>query len=353
VLNIQTDEQTLSPSTNFTVVRVKRDILRRSSVGAMFTNRTALPGSGGSNQAFGLDAVFSFFENVSGGGFVAKSQTAGRDGDDLSYQGRFEYAADRYGLRVEQLLVGSNFYPEVGFVRRRDFTRSAATARFSPRPRSMPNVRKFTYEATFSYLENGAGLLESRTQSGRFNVEFNSSDQFTAEVARDFERLDQPFGISGIVIPTGSYTFSDLSAAYSFGQQRPVSGTVQLRRGGYYDGTITAFAVSGARVSLNTRLSLEPAVTVNRVERGAGGFTQTVLRARSDYAFSPRMFVSGLLQYSSGDRVWSSNLRFRWEYFPGSELFVVYTDEHNTDSRLAPALRNRAFVVKMNRLFRI
>ena len=41
VLNIQTGDETASssPSTNFTVARIKRDILRRSTIGAMFTNR--------------------------------------------------------------------------------------------------------------------------------------------------------------------------------------------------------------------------------------------------------------------------------------------------------------------------
>ena len=47
------------------------------------------------------------------------------------------------------------------------------------------------------------------------------------------------------------------------------------------------------------------------------------------------MFASALMQYSSADRTFSSNLRFRWEYRPGSELFVVYTDERDTTS---PAL---------------
>ena len=42
------------------------------------------------------------------------------------------------------------------------------------------------------------------------------------------------------------------------------------------------------------------------------------------------MFASGLLQYNSTDNSFSSNLRFRWEYHPGSELFVVYTDERDT-----------------------
>jgi hypothetical protein len=64
------------------------------------------------------------------------------------------------------------------------------------------------------------------------------------------------------------------------------------------------------------------------------------------------MFASALLQYSSTDGVFSSNLRFRWEYLPGSELFVVYTDERDTLTRGYPDIRNRAFVVKINRLFR-
>ena len=70
------------------------------------------------------------------------------------------------------------------------------------------------------------------------------------------------------------------------------------------------------------------------------------------------MFASALLQYSSADKTFSSNLRFRWEYRPGSELFVVYTDERDTTDEnglptpRATGLRNRAFVIKVNRLFR-
>ena len=37
---------------------------------------------------------------------------------------------------------------------------------------------------------------------------------------------------------------------------------------------------------------------------------------------------------------------------PGSELFLVYTDERDTLARDYPELGNRAFVVKINRLLR-
>ena len=69
---------------------------------------------------------------------------------------------------------------------------------------------------------------------------------------------------------------------------------------------------------------------------------------------TPRMYVSGIVQYSSTSTSAGTNVRFRWEYRPGSELFVVYTDDYNTDTLLPSAdpLRNRALVVKVNRLFR-
>ena len=63
------------------------------------------------------------------------------------------------------------------------------------------------------------------------------------------------------------------------------------------------------------------------------------------------MFVSGLVQYQSRTDAVSTNARFRWEYRPGSELFVVYSDGRTTLSRGIPDVQNRSVVVKVTRLF--
>ena len=355
LMNIQAGEESTSstPATNFTVVRVKRDILRRSSIGAIFTNRSRTATGVGTNQAMGVDAAISLYENVNFNAYYAATATDGVKGDNKSYQGRFEYGGDRYGARGEHLVVGDHFNPEVGFVRRDNFARTFGSLRFSPRPRKSKVVRKYTYEGTLEYLENGAGSLETRNQSGRFNVELQNSDQFTMQVTSEYELLLRPFVVSrGVSIPTGGYQFTDSLVSYQLGQQRRVSGQFSLQQGHFYDGTLTTIGYSGARVSVVTRFSVEPSVSINRVALPEGHFTTTVLRARSDYGFSPLMFASALVQYSSSDHTFSSNLRFRWEYHAGSELFVVYTDEHDTLGPGAPALRNRAFVVKVNRLLR-
>jgi hypothetical protein len=64
------------------------------------------------------------------------------------------------------------------------------------------------------------------------------------------------------------------------------------------------------------------------------------------------MFVSALVQFNSASESLSANARFRWEYQPGSELFVVYNDQRDPSGRGVPELTTRAFVVKFNRLFR-
>ena len=356
VVNIQAGAEDVSatPDTNFTVVRIKRDILRRSTIGAMVTNRSesiATPGRG-SNQAYGVDGSFSFFQNVSFGAYYARTDTPGLRSEDDSYQARFDYGADRYGARVEYLKVGDNFNPEVGFLRRDNFKRSFASARFSPRPRSSKLVRKYTMEGSLEYVDNGRGFLESRQQTGRFNTEFNNSDRFIVEATRNFDFLIIPFQVvRGVSIPVGGYSYDDATVSYTFGPQRRVSGTLALNVGEYYNGDITTVGYSTGRVSVTKRLSLEPSFSVSRVELPVGGFTTRVVRSRADYGFSPRMFASALLQYSSTDQTFSSNLRYRWEYRPGSELFVVWTDEQDTRPN-GIGLRNRALVLKITRLLR-
>ena len=111
--------------------------------------------------------------------------------------------------------------------------------------------------------------------------------------------------------------------------------------------------IARGRVNLSSQLSLEPTYTVNRVTLVQGAFTSHLVGSRVTYAMTPMMFASALVQYRSDGRVVSTNARLRWEYRPGSELFVVYNEERDTLGRSFPSLMNRAVIIKVNRLFRL
>jgi hypothetical protein len=356
-LNVQTNEdQSLNvDSSNFTVLRAKRDILRRSSVGGMYTHRTTLVGRPGSNDGYGADATFSFYQNVRMDTYVAQTRTDGKDGGDLSYRGLFDYNADKYGVQAERLEVGRNFNPEIGFVRRLDMRRNYGMLRYSPRPKGIPHLRKFAFQGSINYTTNTANRLDTRETIGQFQTEFTNSDVAIASYIPHFERLVAPFLISpGVRIPPGEYNYHTTHLEYQAGQQRKASGSVVYETGTFYDGTRTSFAVNSARVQVTPQISIEPSMQIDWVDLREGRFTAKVERLRTTYTLTPRIYVSGIVQYNSTNASVGSNLRFRWEYRPGSEVFVVYTDDYNTASPSSiTSLRNRAFVVKVNRLFRI
>lgn len=358
-------ETATTPATGFTVLRYKRDVLSRSAIGVMATSRSVGAGGTGSNTAYGVDGTFLLSQALTATTYWAQTKTTGTTGDDQSYQGIVDYSVDRYGARAEFLKVGANFDPQVGFRRRWDFNRAWGQLRFSPRPADMTRVRKYTFTSSGEYVESGGGVVETRIVDGHFDAELANSDRVAVDVQRDYEFLRQPFTPSGAPtpIPVGAYTFDDVTLSYAFGAQRRASGTVAVKVGEFYDGklrslTIGPGGIASGRISLLTRLAVEPTFSVTRVERSAGSFTTRISRARIDYAFTPLMFTSALLQYSSADRAFGTNIRFRWEYAPGSELFLVYTDERDTtdDRFVTPTtvrgLKNRALVVKVNRLFR-
>jgi hypothetical protein len=358
VLNIQTGDKTEelgAPATNFSVVRIKRDVLRRSSIGLLFTNRSESTIGPGANRSYGIDGTFAFFENLQVNTYWASTETEGLGGQDNdSYRGQFDYSGDRYTVQVERLKIGDHFNPEMGFLRRDDMMRDYARFKFSPRPRTRSAIRKYVYDAAIEYIENGAGQLESRERAAEFALEFQSSDRLSLNYTNSFEFLTRPFIIGPLILPAGgTYQFDTFRIGYNVGQQRRLAANLTAEFGSFYSGRKTTLSAARGRVPITDQLSVEPTYSFNNVTLDEGAFTTHLAGSRVTYSVTPLMFVSALIQYNSGIDAVSTNARFRWEYRPGSELFVVYNEERNTLTRSFPSLNNRAFIVKINRLFRV
>jgi hypothetical protein len=356
MLNLQVDGEAIARvrPADFSVLRLKRDIFRRSSIGALLTRRSVSRDGSGSNETIGVDGVFTWFTNLFINSYYAQTRTSGRSGDDASYRAQVDYAGDRYGVQVDRLVVGRNFNPEVGFVRRSDMRRSFGQLRFSPRPQSIAAVRKFSGTASLLYIEDGSGRLETRDLDGEFAVEFQNGDRFALAGGVTHERLPTPFRIApGVVIPVGAYDFSTVRIGFVFGQQRPVSGNVSAEHGSFYSGRKTVLEVSRGRVDVQSHVSLEPTLSLNWVDLAEGSFTSSLVGSRITYTASPLMFVGALVQYNSSNRSLAVNARLRWEYQPGSELFVVLNEQRDTSPRGAPDLRNRSLIVKITRMLRL
>jgi hypothetical protein len=340
------------PTTNFGVVRVKRDVFSRSNIGFIGTYRSESVETHGSNNVFGIDGNFTFYQNVNVNAYWARSSTSDVDGSDASYRAAFEYGGDRYGVEVERLVVEENFNPEVGFLRRDDFKKSATRLRFSPRVPSVEAIRRYSLEGSVDYYTNNEGTLETREVEIETGPDFENGDNLELTYRNSYDFLDDEFEITdGIIIPTGVYTFQSVELSYRLGPQHRVSGGVNVGYGSFYSGTRTEVGYQRGRIEVTPQLSLEPGFSVNWVDLKEGSFVAQVYRVRANYTFTPRAFVAALVQYNSESASFSSNIRFRWEYQPGSDIYVVYTDWRDTELG-GFGLENRSLVLKFTRLFR-
>jgi len=251
------------------------------------------------------------------------------------------------------MLIDARFRPEVAYVRPSDIRRSFAQLRFSPRPRHSESIRKFTFQGSLDYVTDAPAIaLQSKEAFGLFRIEFQSSDQFSAEYSHEYELLPARFAIApGVIVPAGGYTYSTSRVSYSLGQQRKVSGRLSASTGTLYGGTKSDVSYSG-RWGVVPQFSLEPNVTLAWGSLPYGDFTARLLGSRFTVTPSARMSMSSLVQFNVDAKTLTASGRLRWEYTGGSELFVVYSDGRDTQNIGFPGLLNRTFAIKATRLFR-
>ena len=363
-VNIQTadKDEASAVATNFTAVRVKRDVLRRSNIGVIATRRSpSTGGTGGDADSLdslllGLDANLFLFRSVTATAYYARTDAPGKAASrQSSYRGRFDYAGDRWGWTAEHLLIGPDFSPEVGYVRRTDFRRSFGQFRFSPRPKNNARVRKYSFTTSLDYITDAAAtVVLEREARGTFNADYQTGDSFNVEYTRNYERLDDDFKIStgtGTTVPAGGYNYQNVRAQYSLGTQRKISGRLSVARGTLYDGTKTE-AGYGGRIGIIPQFAVEPSISLNWVRLPYGDFEAPVISSRIIVTPNARLALSSFVQYNGSSHTLSSSVRLRWEYRGGSEIFVVYSDGRDTVGTGYPDLLNRSLAVKVTRLLR-
>jgi hypothetical protein len=154
-----------------------------------------------------------------------------------------------------------------------------------------------------------------------------------------------------VTLPIGPYNFQDVRVVYRFGPQRKLPGNALFRIGSFFDGDRKEFGYN-ARLEVTPSFSIEPSLAVNFVDLPEGKFRTDLVSSRFNWTLSPRMAIISLLQYNSSSESLSASVRLRWEYEPGSDFYVVYTDGRSTDVDGFPRLQTRTFAVKLTKLFR-
>jgi hypothetical protein len=327
-LSIQTRQRGEEPETNYTVIRLKRDILTRSNIGLIAVNKE--PSGKGFNRTFGIDAKFSLFEYLDFIPFFFKTLTQGPSGDGEAGYIKAQWEDESKLLTLSYLDISEDINPEVGFVKRKGIkeTLSHLGWRFRPIASKMREVYPFT---VIKYTLDQEDTLVTRSLTFGTSVEFHSGDSFNISYKRRFERLNEEFEISpGIVIPIGGYSFDSIIIGASTDKSRKISGDTSFSKGEFYNGNIVSYEAS-LFLRPSTRLGFETKLSRNEIDLPQGFFITNLITARAEYNFSTRVFFNALLQWNDDTDEFISNLRFNYEYRPGSDIFLVFNETRDLE----------------------
>ena len=344
-LSIQSDEFEEIASTNFTVARVRRDILGNSDVGGIFINK-----QGGSehNRTYGIDGHFQFFSHLEMASFFLKTDTPELPDEDTASSFFVGWADHRYDIQGEYLSIEENFNPEVGFVRRKGIRKSRGEFNLKLRPgESLPWMREFRPSTGIEYITNQENVLQTRNFDQMLNVDLQNGGSFRFIHRVIFERLDEPFLIRpDQSIPTGDYVSREVNVNFFSDRSRMFSGSFDLTSGEFFDGDKYSYR-AGLLFQLGYRFRTDITWRHDDVELPSGDFSTELVTTRFNYAFSPRMFLNSLIQYNSTLGEISSNIRFNFIYEPLSDLFLVYNERRSTGGEVL----ERALIAKLTYVF--
>ena len=351
VLHVQTGQEDASPGhrtvpvagEDFTVMRVKRRLLRQSYIGAMYTRRASRGLPVPDRHTIGLDfrletANFLGSENLSAAGFFLHATNPLATGRNSAMGLELGFPNDPWSGELELSEVQSNYQSAVGFETRTGIRRISPTIAYTARPRGNRLIRRFQFSNDVNWiLDSDDGRLLNRDFSiTPFLMELNSQDTIQFRVLPSYELLEHDFRISrGITLPAANhYAFTRYRLQATTASRRVLAVSPTVEWGGFYSG-------DRRRLALNLDVRVRPGIIFyssaewNKVDLAEGGFQTRLYRGIVETQFSPWMSLVNNVQFDTQSSILGWQSRFRWILKPGNDLYFVYLHNWLDDPLLA------------------
>ncbi|MBT3447836.1 MAG: carbohydrate binding family 9 domain-containing protein [Bacteroidetes Order II. Incertae sedis bacterium] len=349
VIDMQTESVGDLPSENFGVLRFRRSVVNdQSFAGTMFTSR--LGDDGSYNLAYGADASIKIGQNdylTTKWAQTFEDEVLDADAFDFFQSGFFSAGYARrtdigWSFRTGAMFAGRDYMPGSGFVSRTDYTQLNWDAQYGWLSAEDAPLRKHDGSSYGSlYFRNHDGSLESARVGGSWDFDFKTGASARTSLNVMVEDLLEELSFpKDTGVPVGRYTFVDWQGSYSIGSGNLLRGRVSSNIGSFYDGW---------RIQAN----YSPTWNVNRFLELSGSYQYTHLEfpdrnqkadihlvgVRTQIGFNTKVSLNSFVQYNTSANIIASNIRFRYNFAEGNDLWFVYTENLNSDRhRESPVL---------------
>lgn len=365
-LTMQTAESGEQSSENFGVLRLRRKVFNPwSYAGAMGTSRIGADGA--YNFAYGLDGVFRLF----GDDYLTLQWAHSFDDvriDHPDYRplngGRMTVQMERrrsreWEYRSILAWAGADYDPGIGFSQRNDFTLLDNALSYTWLPPEGAWLIFHTFEmAGLTYLRNKDGSIESAQVGPRWSYGARNGTRGQAGFTLLYEDLAEPFSIGEVEIPAGNYAFWEAEASYGESNTNRYRLGPTLQAGSFYDGwKVTVSMRPTWYVSPHLEMTGRYEYSRIRFPDRNAGLHAHLLRFRIGMALNTQASANVFLQYNSVRDALSSNIRLRYNFREGNDLWLVYNHGMNTSRhRFDPAppfTDNRTLLLKYTCTFQL
>jgi len=332
ILDVQTRDTEFAPGTNLFAGRLSYDLTSKLRLGTTLTNGD--PSGVRKNSLVGFDAVWrtsSFLEdkNLHVGAWAAGTSGDIPPGDRAGWGFKLGYPNDLWDCFASFNKFGEAMIPALGFLPRPGTRRWDLSCEFKPRPSKdgpFRWIRQNFMEHQFYRVTNHEGVVESwRFFWAPVNMRLESGDRFELNWIPWYEYLPEAFEIAeGVILPVGGYRFDRFRLEFESSRHRPWEFGTTTWFGTFYNGHLLQqenyFRFTSRRGTWQAGVSAEH----NFGDLGQGTFVQRLWQLNLSYAFSPDIVITSFLQYDTESKNIGNNVRLRWTFSPGNDLFVVW-----------------------------
>ena len=337
--------------TNYSVLRIKRDLFTGSSLGMIAINKQDFDTH---NSATGVDFIYrptdkmtfrglwarTFESNeingqTSPGNSISPNESTIGNPNALYFGGNWQSEIARVNASYTD--IGDDFNPEVGYVYR------TGSRGFRGEMRATPYLhwngfRRLWAGPEIDIILDSDNQLETRTFIWSTWLELETNGFGGLRIYRNFENLTNDFEIrEGIIIPRGKYSYNNYNLMLNT-QGQVFNGRFGFNVGDFYNGTRRGFDIR-LDLRFTGRFSFEPRYEFNRVtlpEHNASdkttSFDTNVFGGRIGYSFSTDLFTKLFVQWNSDRNLVTTNFLVNYIYSPGSDFYFVFNQTYGTDS---------------------
>jgi hypothetical protein len=327
-LSIRQDESGIVNADTLSVVRAKVGLFGESTLGFVATNGD--PRTNLDNSLLGTDFQYRNTRLPGGRSLEAEAwyqqtSTQGLSGDD---------AAIGLGIRIPSSngFRGSfafkelqkNYNPGLGFVDRKNVDIASFDVGYTKRPPRGSYIQSLFMSLDGEHIEQLGGGLQTQVLTLRpFSLTNRTADTLMMVYRDTRDVLLTPFNIAtGVTIPVGDYSYSDLGMRLQTGNHRKFAGTFMIVNGDFYGGT---------RRNINGDITWRPSghfrtlvgYNYNDIRLPQGSFETRLVRVGFDWVFSSHLAWVNLIQYDNVSHTAGVNMRLHWIPEAGREVFFV------------------------------